>query len=216
MELAALTDPSLVLQAVADAMGIREEGATTLDELLWSSLSQRSCLIVLDNCEHLIEPAARVVHEILQRCPQVCVLTTSRIRLGMIAEQLYHLNPLSSDGEDSPAVELFVERTGVDPSSDRAGIAELCQQLIGLRPPERLGRRFQRALGEQALHGVPNIRSVPALSDVDRLLAAIAVEDGDGGGDQYGRSAGGNAAIGCGQDWSSAAVSAGRARCCRA
>lgn len=132
VDLSPLSNGEVIATAIAGAVHAPSVlGNDALSDLV-AHLAERSQLVVLDNCEHLIESAARVVHEILQRCPHVCVLTTSRIRLGMIAEQLYHLNPLSSDGEDSPAVELFVERAGLDPSSDRTGIVELCQHLDGL------------------------------------------------------------------------------------
>ena len=132
VDLAPLSTGEVIPTAIADAVHAPSVlGNDALSDVV-AHLADRSQLIVLDNCEHLIEPAARVVHEILQRCRNVGVLATSRVPLGLITEQLYRLDPLSWDGANSPAVELFVERTGLDPSSDLTGIAELCRHLDGL------------------------------------------------------------------------------------
>jgi predicted ATPase/class 3 adenylate cyclase len=132
VDLAPLSTGEVVPTAIADAAHAPSVvGNDALSDLV-AHLADRSQLLVLDNCEHLIEPVARIVHEILQRCRNVGVLATSRVPLGLISEKLYRLDPLSSDGEDSPAVKLFVERTGLDPSADLTSVVGLCQDLDGL------------------------------------------------------------------------------------
>lgn len=132
VDLAPLSTGDVIPTAIADAVHAPSVlGNDGLSDLV-AHLADRSQLLVLDNCEHLIEPVARIVHEILQRCRNVGVLATSRLPLGLIAEKLYRLDPLSSDGEDSPAVQLFLERTGLDPSTDLTSVVGLCQDLDGL------------------------------------------------------------------------------------
>jgi predicted ATPase/class 3 adenylate cyclase len=119
-ELEALSDETLVPQAVADALGVREEPGRVLMETLQESIRSRTLLLVLDNCEHLIQACARVVHDVLQHGPAVRVLATSREPLRVPGEVTWHVPPLSLPDVDRvfpieqltqfEAVRLFVER----------------------------------------------------------------------------------------------------------
>ena len=117
--LAALTDPSLVPSAVATALEIREAGGRSVAEAVRTSLEDKQLLLVLDNCEHLLE-AAPVVGEWLTACPGLRVLATSRAPLRLQAEYEYPVPPLGLPRRKPPpspeqlsqyeAVRLFITR----------------------------------------------------------------------------------------------------------
>ncbi|MFG2087367.1 BTAD domain-containing putative transcriptional regulator [Spirillospora sp. NPDC048824] len=137
VELAAVDDPEEVPRAVADVLGLRD--GTKLVE----ALSADDTLIVLDNCEHVVEAAARLVDDLLGTCPSLRVLATSRERLGVGGEALCPVPPLDvpEEGESgmaSSSVELFAERAqvvrpGFTVTGDNvATIGEICRRLDGL------------------------------------------------------------------------------------
>ncbi|MGW1743226.1 BTAD domain-containing putative transcriptional regulator [Nocardia sp. NPDC001965] len=102
---------------------------------LRDALSARPMLLVLDNCEHLIDGAALVVADLVGSCPQLTVLTTSRSPLAITAETVYPLAPLAIDAAGSPATDLFAARArAVRPSVrlDATVVARLCHTLDGL------------------------------------------------------------------------------------
>src|SRR5579871_1553063 len=89
VELAALSDPTRVVQAVATVLGIREQPGTPLLQTLVSTLQSRTLLLLLDNCEHLLEACGELAAALLRGCPSVQLLATSRERLGIAGEQTY-------------------------------------------------------------------------------------------------------------------------------
>ncbi|RZS36571.1 non-specific serine/threonine protein kinase [Herbihabitans rhizosphaerae] len=119
IELAELRDAGLVANTIAVALGLPTHAGAEPRELL-EHLRDRRTLLVLDNCEHLIDACAEIVHAILRECPRVLVLATSRQSLGVTGEHLYPLLPLAvpePDDVHSPAdldgydaVSLFVAR----------------------------------------------------------------------------------------------------------
>ncbi|MEV3965331.1 BTAD domain-containing putative transcriptional regulator [Nocardia sp. NPDC050193] len=131
--------------AIAGAVGLGEavrdralpqvRPPTDSSRRLHDALSARPMLLVLDNCEHLIEGAALVVADLVGSCPQLTVLTTSRSPLAITAETVYPLAPLAIDPAGSPATDLFAARArAVRPSVrlDPAVVARLCHTLDGL------------------------------------------------------------------------------------
>ncbi len=155
--LASLSDPSLLPSFVASALGVREEGsadAATLLASLAGWLFIREVLLVLDNCEHLVEATAQLCQALLERCPRLHILATSRQRLGLTGEIVWRVPSLPSpapqqlplDGESSvatilpyPAVQLFVERAKMVRSGfrlagreDAEAMAHICQRLDGI------------------------------------------------------------------------------------
>lgn len=122
-DLAPVTDPGLVPQVVANSLGIRDSGGQPYEEALARLLSSSSLLLVLDNCEHLVEACARLVLHLLTYCPQLRILATSREALQVEGEALYPLDSLPfPDAYKLPeiaalkayeAVQLFVERAGL-------------------------------------------------------------------------------------------------------
>ncbi|MFI5780378.1 BTAD domain-containing putative transcriptional regulator [Nocardia sp. NPDC051570] len=102
---------------------------------LRDALSARPMLLILDNCEHLIDAAAEVVADLVGDCGQLSVLTTSRAPLTITAETVYPLPPLAIDAAGSPATELFAARARAVRPSVRLNpetVARLCHTLDGL------------------------------------------------------------------------------------
>ncbi len=111
--------------------GIRVE----LRQRLRDALSERPMLLILDNCEHLVDAAAEVVADLVGSCDQLTVLTTSRSPLAITAEAVYPLAPLAIDAAGSPATELFIARAKAVRPAARLNpevVARLCHRLDGL------------------------------------------------------------------------------------
>jgi predicted ATPase len=102
VELAAFADPSLVPQAVASALGVREEPGRPLTETLADYLKPRTLLLVLDNCEHLLAACAQLAEGLLRSCPSLRMLTSSREGLGIGGEQTYRVPSLPLSARRQP------------------------------------------------------------------------------------------------------------------
>jgi non-specific serine/threonine protein kinase len=146
VDFTALADPRLVVPTIARALGIPDAGGSPLEERLIEALRTRHLLLVLDNCEHLIETMAATASDLLRACPALQILATSRMPLRVRGEHEQTIHPLpiperehqSTDAVSrAPAVTLFVERTrAVNPGftlTDRnvAAVAEICRRLDG-------------------------------------------------------------------------------------
>jgi predicted ATPase/DNA-binding XRE family transcriptional regulator len=105
-ELAPISDPSLVTSVIARALSVQETPNRPMLDTLLAYLKRKSLLLILDNCEHVIDEARRVAAAILHGCPDVRILATSRESFGIAAEHVYHLPPLPVHG----AVQLFSDR----------------------------------------------------------------------------------------------------------
>ena len=139
VELAPVGDPASVSEAVALALGITARGSRTVSEGIVESLGTRRLLIVLDNCEHVVDAAAMLVEQVLSGAAHVKVIATSREGLQVKAEHTWTVPPLEvHTGAASSAVELFVERAraavaSFTPSdSDLDVVAEICSRLDGI------------------------------------------------------------------------------------
>ncbi|MFI5528282.1 BTAD domain-containing putative transcriptional regulator [Kitasatospora sp. NPDC051853] len=145
VELAPLEDPAAVPGAVLSALGLREtvlhsggavgEAARTYDPVrrIVEHCAQHRMLLVLDNCEHLVQAAAELTDQLLAECPELTVLATSREPLGVPGEVLLPVEPLPGQ----VAMRLLAERgaaarPGFDPAEDPAACAEICRRLDGL------------------------------------------------------------------------------------
>ncbi|MFF3570700.1 LuxR C-terminal-related transcriptional regulator [Nocardia jiangxiensis] len=146
VELADVRDPDLVTLSVAEALHLGDDTSDPLPRLLKFLATQRM-LLVLDNCEHLIDACAELVERIVTATPAVQVVATSREVLGIAGEQVMPVPPLPVGGQrrgceepggDSDAVRLLVERAGaVDPgftstTANRATLAAICRRLDGM------------------------------------------------------------------------------------
>jgi non-specific serine/threonine protein kinase len=148
VELAPLSDPALLPQTVATALDIREEPGQALQVTLVRALRERQLLIVLDNCEHVIDTCAGLVEALLQKCAYLRVLATSRERLGVAGERLYRVPSLTlpdaSSGrpleqtDQSEAIQLFVDRAHlVQPTftlteANAPSVVQVCRRLDGI------------------------------------------------------------------------------------
>ena len=121
VDLAPLADPELVADSVATAIGVREEPGRPVAATLVDALRERNLLVVLDNCEHLVDACAKLTDAILRSCPEVHVIATSREPLGLDGERVFRVPSLSlppagtatldrTDALGFEAVQLFVDR----------------------------------------------------------------------------------------------------------
>jgi predicted ATPase/DNA-binding CsgD family transcriptional regulator len=106
VEVASITDPRLLDEVTARALGIPDDPPRPLAETLTESLADMELLLVLDNCEHLVDAAAGLVERVVGTCPAVRIVVTSRIPLGLPGERVWQLRTLDLDA----AVELFCHR----------------------------------------------------------------------------------------------------------
>ncbi len=99
VELAPLTEPDLLAKTIASALSIREDPNRPIADTLVDYLEERHALVILDNCEHLIEPVARLADRLLRSCPLLHILATSREGLAISGERLWQVPVLASPGE---------------------------------------------------------------------------------------------------------------------
>ena len=148
VELASLSDPALIPFTVAAAIGLREEPGRPLLATLLNWLTGKNLLLILDNCEHLIESCAKFADEVLHSGPTVRLLATSREPLAITGESIYRVpslqtpNPQEKIGieqlEQYAAVRLFIDRATQALSTFRVSnanapaIAQICYRLDGI------------------------------------------------------------------------------------
>ena len=139
-ELAAVTDPAAVPDAVAAVLGITQQPGKSVSESVAAAQEGRTRLLVFDNCEHVLDAAADMIEAILAQSASVTVLATSREGLGVADEQVWPVPSLDlSGGIDSAAVNLFVERArnlaprfSIDKADEVAAVVEICRRLDGI------------------------------------------------------------------------------------
>jgi len=148
VELAALTQGALVPQVVAEILGVQEQPNRPLTATLAEALRDKKMLIVLDNCEHLLGAVAGLTDGLLDACPKLRILATSRERLNVAGEVVWSVPPLSVPDAGRPhnleglrvyeSARLFVERAlrrssaFVLTADTASAVAEICQQLEGM------------------------------------------------------------------------------------
>jgi predicted ATPase/DNA-binding CsgD family transcriptional regulator len=179
VELDQVSDPALVVNAVAVSVGLREQAGRAPLEMLTDYLASRQLLLVLDNSEHVIDAIAGLADALLQACPHLRILATSREWLGISGEVIMPVPPLGLPDADQPesgdllqygAVQLFVDRaTAVLSDYDltegnRFEVAEICRRLDGLPLAIELAAARLRALSEKEV--------LARLSDHLHLLSA--------------------------------------------
>ncbi len=178
VELAPLSDPGLVIRAVAFVLGVREGPGGSLLEVLSDHLRSRRLLLVLDNCEHLVGASASLAEALLRRCRNLSVLATSREALGVTGEAVFAVPPLAlPDPRRPPAVEglpeyeaarLFVERAravnhGLSLTEENASaVAQVCCRLDGMPLAIELAAARAKALSIEQISS--------RLDDAFRLL----------------------------------------------
>ena len=148
VELAALTDPAFVPQAIAGVLGVKEEAGTPVRQTLVAALKDKCLLLLLDNCEHLVAACASLAADLLRFCPNIHILASSREGLNVSGEQTYRVPTLTlPDPKQAQtaaalsqfeAVRLFIERAQVvQPSftvteANAPAVAQVCFRLDGI------------------------------------------------------------------------------------
>ncbi|TMR94767.1 BTAD domain-containing putative transcriptional regulator [Nonomuraea basaltis] len=133
IELAEITSPADVPRAVADVLGVAQRPGHTLTQSIVAVLRSRRALLVIDNCEHVIDGAAKLVQAIVAGCPQVRVLATARERLAVAGEQVLVVEPLdpAAGTELFHARALAADRT-YDADAHHRHVEEICRRLDGI------------------------------------------------------------------------------------
>lgn len=148
VELAPLSDPALVPHTVAYVLKVREEPNRLIVETLVNYLHQKRILLILDNCEHLIEATAQLADSLLRACPDLHILASSREALGIGGEAIYRVPSLSLPEQTTQqtvaglsqyeAVRLFIERAmAIQPdftvtNQNAPALAQICSTLDGI------------------------------------------------------------------------------------
>lgn len=188
VELANFNDPSLIVQAIANTLNIKEENGVPLIHTLIKELSKRHLLLILDNCEHVIVECAQVVQNLMYNCPQLQILATSREVLAVPGEQVFRVPTLSlppsikdrnflpQETLDFEAVRLFVERARsanskfIFSEKNASPIVDLCRQLDGIPLAIELAAARTRLLSVEQINS--------RLHDRFRLLSVTASNRG--------------------------------------
>jgi predicted ATPase/DNA-binding CsgD family transcriptional regulator len=148
VELAPLSDPALVAQQAASSLGLRDDPGRPVIDTLTDYLRERQVLLVLDNCEHLLEACARLADSLLRACPRLRILASSREPLGIAGEAVFSVPSLTfPDPKQLPpidqlndymALNLFIDRARLvlpdyqAAAHNIAALARICQRLDGI------------------------------------------------------------------------------------
>ena len=167
VELAAVSDPDAVPSVITEALGIAPQAGLPPLEILLDALAPQDLLIVLDNCEHLIDACAKTADALVRRCPRVHLVATSREPLGINGETIYRVpslslptsdEPASAGPESSDAIALFVDRARTQSAGLTVNeetlpvIVSICQRLDGLPLAIELAAARLRSLSLNGLH----------------------------------------------------------------
>jgi len=153
-ELAPITDPDLVAQAMAAALGVKEQRGRPLAQTLADSLKDKRALILLDNCEHVLNASAAIADALLRECAGVRILATSREPLGIAGEQTYRVPILQA----FESVQLFADRAALaQPDfalTDRnaSAVAAICSKLDGVPLAIELAAARVSSLSVEEIH----------------------------------------------------------------
>jgi predicted ATPase/class 3 adenylate cyclase/DNA-binding CsgD family transcriptional regulator len=141
-DLASTADPALAAHALASAVGVGEQPLQTMTDTVIARLAGAQGIVILDNCEHVLDSAGELVNRLVRECPDIKILATSREALAVEGESAYRLASLELPADDDDmgcsAARLFIDRaTAVRQSFvvddlSRGAIATLCRRLDGL------------------------------------------------------------------------------------
>ncbi len=196
VDLAPLRSSLRVVPAIAQVLGVREQAGEELIVTLWRTLATTELLLVLDNCEHLVEAVAEAVYQLLSHCPLLRILCTSRERLRMSAEVVYLVPPLRLPPPDVDlsvlemaaysAVDLFLTRAlavvpGLRLSRNRAAaVMRICRQLDGLPLALELAAAHLRVMDLKRLSqqlesrfALANVSARPTIPHQQTLWATV-------------------------------------------
>ena len=146
VELAPILDPLLVPRTTAIAIGLRDEPQRPVIDMLSDYLQGKQLLIILDNCEHLLDACAQIADTLLKRCPDLKIIATSREALGILGEAVYpvpslqipDIQQLVEKFRDYESIRLFEERAQLARMDfsltieNAAAVAKICTRLDGI------------------------------------------------------------------------------------
>lgn len=174
LELAPISDGALIPSALASIFQVREGEDRSISEALVNALKLRRTLIIFDNCEHVVEAAARLIDTLLRNCPNIRIIATSRQGLGIAGESVHRVASLAvpdpqtrltaEEAMNHGAIALFVERAAAATDSFRltdqnaAIVARLCQRLDGIALAIELATPRLKALSVEQLETKLNER----------------------------------------------------------
>jgi len=188
VDVSSVTDPTMLPLVIAQALGLQDhETANVLDAIaaeLRDGRCRVQCLVLLDNCEHMVDPCASAATTLLAACPQLSIVSTSRERLHVPGETVWTLEPLAlppagaataAGASRAEAVRLFVDRASLaDPAfalddANAGAVVDVCRQLdgiplalelaaarAGLTPIEELRGQLKSSFGRLRRRGVPS------------------------------------------------------------
>jgi len=167
IEFGELQDPALLVEVVAEVLDVRNPSGRALEDAVLDFAVSRQLLLVLDNCEQIVDAVAWLADRLLQYCPNLRILATSRESLGVRGEVSIPVPPLSVPSPDQPgslrqaqrseAVKLFAERAAaIAPDftlteHNRAAVVEICARLDGLPLPIELAAARMRVMSPEQL-----------------------------------------------------------------
>jgi non-specific serine/threonine protein kinase len=174
VDLSPISDAAFVPQAIATTLDLREQSGLSITENLVDFLSSRQVLLVMDNCEHLVAACAALIERLLQKCPGLKILATSREVLGLTGEVAWSVPPLSLPDQrpwvnpaspdealrryqESESVQLFVARAAASSpefkvsAENGAWVAEICRRLDGMPLAIELAAARVRSLSVQEI-----------------------------------------------------------------
>lgn len=135
-DLAVLQSGDRVVEALAETLGIRQQRGLSLLDSIAGAFREAQALLVLDNCEHVLDRAALLVSFLRKRCESLALMTTSRVPVEAGDATMYRVDPLQVDDASGAAVDLFIERAREagyrGGGLDRTAAAGVCRQLDGL------------------------------------------------------------------------------------
>jgi predicted ATPase/DNA-binding winged helix-turn-helix (wHTH) protein len=196
IELGSLADPALVTATIAMTLGVPAHAGEALPHLL-GSLRDKRVLLVLDNCEHVVDAAAKLAEDLFLHAPRVCLLATSREALRVEGERIHRLGPLEVPGtyglsveaiKTFPSVQVFLERasasgwSGELTEADVPLVTEICDRLDGVALALELAASFAGELGLRGAAAIvddrlrllwqPGRRTAPARQQTLHALTA--------------------------------------------
>lgn len=169
VDLAPITHPDLVAVATARALGLPDQPGRSATDSVVRFVGGGRLLMVLDNCEHLLDPSAVLIDTLLAECPELVLLATSREPIGVVSEATWRVPSLALEGE---AIDLFADRARkVQPEfslndDNRPAVTEICRRLDGMPLAIELAAARVRALSPDEI--------VDSLHDRFRLLTGGA------------------------------------------
>jgi predicted ATPase/DNA-binding SARP family transcriptional activator len=182
-ELEPASDVETVATTIANQLGVRPLKDETLSTAVVRHLSDRAALLILDNCEQVHEACAALVAQLHARCPAICIIATSRRRLGVDGETVIAVQPMATDAEEQggglpDAVELLLERAGRLPAGETESADMLAHAALICRAFDGLPLAIELAAGQVATRGLPGVAAeVAAMLTSDRPIGQYASAD---------------------------------------